>query len=337
MFSSNLFRRYCSFGKRSGVWLACVLALGVTCGRAQAADALLGPVAAKTIPMADAHFHVMTWMDIRELAGYMDRNGVRWAGGVAVGSGQGAPGARQSKLAETVTVLGSLYIRATGMALWISLYSTLGATALEKLDTPEVYERLSPIEEDLRRGARVIGEIHVNALSSTKDPAAQIKTKADSPIVKALFALAGKYKRLLNIHAQWDSDTVQEVERLAESNRNARLVIAHAGSFAIPAQIHAVFQRQTNVSCDLSVRSIPPLQDRHLIHTAFDDRTIRENWKKLIEAYPDRFVVGVDNVYSWEEYEKVIRAIRFGLLANLSPATAEKVAYRNAQAWFGLE
>jgi hypothetical protein len=31
-----------------------------------------------------------------------------------------------------------------------------------------------------------------------------------------------------------------------------------------------------------------------------------------------------------------VRAIRLGLLANLSPATAEKVAYRNAQAWFGL-
>ena len=113
------------------------------------------------------------------------------------------------------------------MALWISLHHMLGATALEKWGTPEVNERLSPIEEDLRRGARVIGEIHVNALTTTKDPAAQIKTKADSPIVKALFTLAGKYKRPLNIHAQWDSDTAQEVELLAESNRSSRLVLAH--------------------------------------------------------------------------------------------------------------
>ena len=60
------------------------------------------------------------------------------------------------------------------------------------------------------------------------------------------------------------------------------------------------------------------------------------SWKKLIEDYPDRFVVGLDTVQNWEEYESVLRAIRFGLLANLSPETAKKVAHKNAQAWFGL-
>ena len=98
-----------------------------------------------------------------------------------------------------------------------------------------------------------------------------------------------------------------------------------------------MFEKHTNVSCDLSVRGIPPLQGRNAIHAAFEDRNIRGNWKQLIEDYPERFIVGVDNVYSWEEYEKVIRAIRFGLLANLSLSTGEKVAYKNAQAWFGLE
>jgi hypothetical protein len=79
------------------------------------------------------------------------------------------------------------------------------------------------------------------------------------------------------------------------------------------------------------------LQGRNAIHAAFDDRGIRGSWKNLIEDYPDRFIVGVDNVYSWEGYENVIRSIRFGLLANVSPATAEKVAHKNAQAWFRLE
>lgn len=336
MFSRKRFGRFRSFGKLLRAWPAYVLAVGLSCGQAQAADAVLGAVAAKTIPIADAHFHVMTWMDVRELMGYMDRNGIRWAGGVGIG-GVKTPGVGVSKFAEAVSVMGGRYIRPTGMGHWLSLHQMFGAAAYENLDRPEVQKRLSAIEDDLRRGARAIGEIHVNARTSTPEAMAQFKTRADSPAVKALFNLAGKYKRPLNIHAQWDSDTAQEVERLAESNRSAWLILAHCGSFATPSQIRGVFERHANVSCDLSARGIPPLQGRNASHAAFDDRSIIGGWKKMIEDYPDRFVVGSDIPKSWEEYENIVRAIRFGLLANLSPATAEKVAYKNAQAWFGLE
>jgi predicted TIM-barrel fold metal-dependent hydrolase len=231
--------------------------------------------------------------------------------------------------------MGGRYIRPTGQGQWLSLHQRFGVAAYENMNAPAVQERLSAIESDLRdRGARVIGEIHVNALSSLT-VGTQFKTKADSPILKALFNLAAKYKRPLNIHAQWDSDTAQEVERLAESNRSGLLILSHCGSSADPSEIRGVFERNANVSCDLSYRSAPPKQDRKNI--VFDERSILGGWKKLIEDYPDRFVVGTDIPKSWEEYESIVRAIRFGLLSNLSPETAEKVAHKNAQAWFRLE
>lgn len=156
-----------------------------------------------------------------------------------------------------------------------------------------MHQRLAAIEAELSgRGARVIGEIHVNARTSSPEPMVQFKVRADSPVLKALLDLAGKYKRPLNIHAQWDPDTAQEVERLAASNCGAQLILAHRGSTADAPAIGGVFERNANLACDLSARSAPPLQGR---------------------------------------------ADRFGLLANLSPATAEEVAYRNAQAWFWLE
>jgi hypothetical protein len=68
----------------------------------------------------------------------------------------------------------------------------------------------------------------------------------------------------------------------------------------------------------------------------FDERQLDRDWKKLIEDYPDRFVVGIDTVHDWQTYEGVVRAIRLGLLANLSPETAQKLASANAEAWFGL-
>jgi hypothetical protein len=45
----------------------------------------------------------------------------------------------------------------------------------------------------------------------------------------------------------------------------------------------------------------------------------------------------MDTVHSWDEYERVVRTIRLGLLAGLSPAVAAKVAHLNAQAGFGME
>jgi predicted TIM-barrel fold metal-dependent hydrolase len=310
----------------------------LSCAQAQAADDVLGQEAAKAIPVVDAHFHVMTWMDVPELVRYMDRNSIRWAGGGGIVGGKGAPGVVSAKHAEAVSVLGGRYIRPTGMGYWFSLHGILGAAALENPDTPEFKQRLSAMEADLRdHGARVIGELHVNGIDSSKEPGGRFKIKGDAPTLKALFDLAGKYNKPLSIHAQWDPDTAQEVERLVESNRSARLVLAHCGNFATPSEIRGVFERHSNVSCDLAYRGTPPLRGRIASWAAFDGRGIRGGWKKLIEDYPDRFIVGVDNVYSWAEYEEVVQTIRFGLLANLSPATAEKLAYKNAQILFGLK
>lgn len=320
------------------VLAAVTIALAATlpCGHARAAEAVLAAEAARTVPIADAHFHVMAWMDVRELAGYMDRNGIRWAGGAGIG-GVKSPGAGAPKFAEAVNVLGSRFIRPAGTGPWLSLYHSVGAAAHEDPASPEVQQRLAAIEAELRdRGARVIGEIHANARTTSPEPMVQFKVRADSPTLKALLDLAGRYKRPLNLHAQWDPDTAQEVERLAASNRGAQVMLAHCGSTADAAAIRGVFARNANVVCDLSARGVPPLQGRGDSFAVYDERGIRGGWKQLIEDYPDRFAVGLDILQSWEEYEVTVRAIRLGLLANLSPATAEKVAYRNAQAWFGL-
>lgn len=338
MISRKVFcRRSGSLGRWSTACLASAFMVGLFCGQAHAADAVLGAAAAKSVPIAYSHLHVMVWMDVQELAGYMDRNGIRWAGGAGIG-GNKSPGEGQSKFSEAVSILGRRYIRPTGQGQWLSLHRALNTAAAENPDMPAVKKALSVIEGELRdRGARVIGEIHVNARTTSPEAFTQFKARADSPTLKALFELAGMYNRPLNIHAQWDSDTAQEVERLAASNRQARLVLSHCGCFATDADIRGVFERNANVSCDLSTRSSPTIRARSAYQAVYNEGSILGGRKKLIEDYPDRFVVGVDVPQSWQEYATILRAIRFGLLANLSPETAEKVAYKNAQSWFGLE
>lgn len=336
MFPQMCFQKMSSsFGRSSRALPACIFLVGLLSGHARAADAALGVAAARTIPIVDSHLHVMAWMDVRELVEYMDRNGVRWAGGAGIG-GVRSPGEGQAKFLETVSILGARYIRPTGQGQWLSLHRKLDADAVEDPDTPEVGKALAAIEGDLRnRGAHVIGEIHVNARTTSPETYTRFKARADSRTLKALLDLAGKYDRPLNIHVQWDPDTAQEVERLAASNRRARLILSHCGCFATAAEIRGVFERNANISCDLSNRGTSPVGARSAYQAVFDEENILGGWKQLIEDYPGRFVVGVDVPQSWKQYESTLRVIRSGLLANLSPETAEKVAHGNAQSWFG--
>ena len=309
--------------------LACIFTGGML--EVRAADAVLGQEAAKSMPIADAHFHVMPFMALADLTQYMDRHGIRWAGGA------GSPGG-PAKLAETAAALGKRFIRATGQSQWITLKDEGGVAALENADSPAFQKRLAAMEADLRdNGARVIGEIHVNSLTSQSNPRLTHKIKADAPTLKAMFDLAGKYKRPLNMHAEWDSDTVSEIVRLAESNRGTRLIISHCGNKTTASEVREVIGKNPNVSCDLSYRSPPQLKGRNINRTVFGNGRLNADWKKLIEDYPDRFIVGIDDVLSWADYDGTVDAIRTGLLANLAPEVAEKVAYKNAQAWFELE
>ena len=57
---------------------------------------------------------------------------------------------------------------------------------------------------------------------------------------------------------------------------------------------------------------------------------LKPEWLQLVEDHPDRFMVAIDDVTSWEQFDEVVTAIRTGLLDKLTPATAEKVAFRNA-------
>ncbi len=320
-----------SIGRTSGPLLACVVAIGLFCGQAQAADAVLGPEAAKTIPIADALFHVMSFMDLAELGQYMDRNGIRWAGG---GGAQG----RSARVAEAAAALGKRYIRGSGQGQWISLKRQGGTAALENADSPAFKTALEGMERVLRyEDVRVIGEIHVNTSTSAGNKDVHHKIRADAPTLRAMFDLAAKYKRPMNVHAQFDWDTARELATLAESNRNGRLILAHCGVDATASDIRAFFEKHPNAYCDLSYRTLPQVQRNPARLIFAQSSGLRRDWKKLIEDYPERFMTGVADPHSWAEYEEVVRNIRFGLLANLSPATAEKVAYKNAQALFGLE
>jgi predicted TIM-barrel fold metal-dependent hydrolase len=141
----------------------------------------------------------------------------------------------------------------------------------------------------------------------------------------------------VNIHAEDDPNSVQELENLAAAYPSVPIILAHCLFTANTALVDGLFTKHPNMHCELSARNESMYANQFARQHAerfdwiiFDDKKLKANWRELIEKHPTRFMVGTDTFNSWVDVKKAVRQIRGGLLQNLSPATAKLVASENA-------
>ncbi|MEK7244692.1 MAG: amidohydrolase family protein [Pseudomonadota bacterium] len=142
-------------------------------------------------------------------------------------------------------------------------------------------------------------------------------------------------------------ENMRAFERLLAHNREAIIVWAHAGRdqtrFWTPALSRELFERHPNLHMSLAVRSKmtpAPFQAMTL------DGLLKPAWSKLIEDFPDRFVIGTDRFYAYgrtggpaDTFAQRSADFTEGarvLLAQLSPGVARKVACENAERIYRL-
>jgi len=67
-----------------------------------------------------------------------------------------------------------------------------------------------------------------------------------------------------------------------------------------------------------------------------EDGTIDADWRRVIERFPDRFMIGSDTWANsqWAEYRGLIKINR-KWLSRFSRSIAENIAYKNAERLFG--
>lgn len=302
-----------------------------------AADGELGAEKAMSLPIADIHFHAMAFMSPTDLAARMDARNIRWAGGAGAAS---APprltGPQRDE--EFQALLKDRYIRATGLSEIAFAYRDERDPFFTGTDTPLQKSVLETLEGHLKDGrATSIAEVHVNSRTSAPLAVLNRKVPADSSLMKKLMDLSARYKAPLSVHMQFDSDSVQQLHGLLQVKPDGILVLAHCGKDTVAEQVRPFLQKYDNVHCDLSFRSTPQEKGRFPERIIFTRTSLDPAWRALIEEFPDRFMVGVDDVHSWGEYDQVVDSIRLGLLARLSPQTAEKVAFRNGERLFRLK
>ena len=207
---------------------------------------------------------------------------------------------------------------------------TSGGTAREEVDRigGEFEEALqSGLYRALAEITTIARPIHPSVLGTrTAAPGAEVSP--DSPLVRRLVELAGRYEVPINIHCE-DYAAGLMVSAVRAYPRT-RIIWAHTGSYQSPGAIRELLGEHPNLSFDLSSKN--PLYGRAAaIHPMLGLGGIDETWRQLFEAYPDRFFLGVDFLTAG----MLARAREVGdyyrtILTQLTPSTARKVGYENA-------
>ena len=214
-----------------------------------------------------------------------------------------------------------------------------GLVALEDANNPVFQRHFRELETEVSRGNNVqqIGEIFINTQTSHKKPWLRYKADAFSEGVQAIYKLAATHKIPMLVHAQLDDDTANQLVKLASLDRNGILILGHCGKDSTAAEARAVLEAAPNIYCNLAHRAPPQETSGDSSRYIWTYKGLKEDWKKLIEDHPDRFMVGVDDVHSWSQYDEVVYSIRAYLLDNLTKDTAAKVAYLNAKKLYKLK
>lgn len=141
---------------------------------------------------------------------------------------------------------------------------------------------------------------------------------ADLPVPRRMVQLAKQHKLFLHAHSDTDA-----VDRLFRQDPDALILWAHSG-FDRPDTVGGMLKRYPALRADLAFRN------DHASGGKVDAA-----WRALFEEFPDRFMVGTDTFTPerWHYIEEHAKWSR-GWLADLPPALAEQIAWRNAEALF---
>jgi predicted TIM-barrel fold metal-dependent hydrolase len=163
------------------------------------------------------------------------------------------------------------------------------------------------LEQRLARYRYVaIGEFHI------------FGADVDLPVPRRMIELARRHELVLHSHSDADA-----VERQFAQWPQARILWAHSG-FDSPARLREMLRRHPNLWCDLAFRT------DHAPGGELDAQ-----WRTLFLEFPDRFMVGTDT-FTPERWPYVVEHAKLARkwLAQLPPAVAERIAWRNGETLF---
>ncbi|QWD74259.1 amidohydrolase family protein [Polynucleobacter sp. TSB-Sco08W16] len=290
---------------------------------------------AKIVPIADVHRHVNKFVSPAALAEQMNANNIGWSGAVG-------PYEWQTDRDPYLELLGDAYIPTAGQSELTQIFFKIGPSAIED-ENNRFYQELFSNADELFANKKIkgFGELILN--NKTSNPVASFRRKVtiDSPPIERMMSIANKNGGFVQIHSEDDEDSIAQIKHLANLHPKTPIILSHCLMTPNTKLVSDLLKANANIYCDLSARTplhfLNPDSEIAKSRIVYSESFADPNWIALIEAYPTRFMVGSDTFKYDIDFEKVISAIRNGLLSRLKTGTIELVAYKNAQKVMNLK
>jgi predicted TIM-barrel fold metal-dependent hydrolase len=158
-----------------------------------------------------------------------------------------------------------------------------------------------------------IGEFHLHAVDGE-----------DETLLGKIARIAKERDLYIHVHSG-----KEPVDYLFKLEPDLKIIWAHAGMTESAATVESMMTRYSTLYADTSYREYDILNA---------DGTIDEDWRRLIERFSDRFMIGSDTWVNlqWDNYQELIGMNR-RWISRFSRPIAERIAFKNAQRLFGRE
>mgnify|MGYP002621068392 FL=1 len=176
-----------------------------------------------------------------------------------------------------------------------------------------------------------IGEVHV---------VSSFGPRRDNPILQGLLKLAAEFDVPFTIHTE--ASDYRFLSRLCQQHDKVRFLWAHAGGILGPEHSEGILRDCPNVWIELSARD-----PKHYGGIVDEAGHLRQGWREVLLAHPDRFMVGTDPVWNAHQIERWYEADEGWLhfhefidfhnkwLSELPAHVADQVRYKNGMVFFG--
>lgn len=144
--------------------------------------------------------------------------------------------------------------------------------------------------------------------------------------MRGIFALAHKYRVPMLVHIE--TTRMRELSSLLEAFPDVQVIWAHGGYTPL-FLARRMLERHPNLTYELSARTWPKHPRAPDYTILRDGHLVWPEWLELIEAKPDRFIVGTDASHRSQASEVMKFESVQNLLRQLSPTTRERVASSN--------
>ncbi|KEJ88602.1 amidohydrolase family protein [Sulfitobacter donghicola] len=158
-----------------------------------------------------------------------------------------------------------------------------------------------------------IGEFHIRS-----------RKMWDRVLFKSIINTAKERDLFLHVHSG-----AAPIRWLYGLDKDVKIIWAHAGLGEPPSTVYKTMKKYPNLVADTSLRELAILGRG-------DD--LDPEWKKIVYDFQDRLMIGSDTWVNeqWDRYDNIMASNR-AWLAKLPRSIAEKIAYRNAERYFGQD